>query len=409
MDYDVIVVGGGAAGMAAAIESYKTGAKTLLIEKEDKLGGILNQCIHNGFGLHHFKEELTGPEYANRFERLVQENNIEVLYNTYVTKVAPNKVTIINDGGTRTLTTKAIVLAMGCREKAGGAINLTGTRPVGIYTAGQVQKMVNLHGKLPGKKAVLLGSGDIGLIMARRLTFEGVKVEMVLEIMSTTSGLARNVQQCLVDFNIPLYFNSTITRIVGKDRVEGIYYAQVDENFNIIKKTEKFVPCDTVLLSVGLIPDFNIISGLEVNRVTNGTYVDEFRQTKQKGIFACGNVLHVHDLVDNVTEEAELAGKNAGLYALGKLNKGKAYNVVCGDGVRYSIPNKVYAGTGNVDIFFRVDKKYIKHFIIAKCGSNMLNKAFKLSITPGEMQKISIEKSKIKGDIEILVAPNAEI
>jgi len=408
MDYDVIVIGGGAAGMAAAIESYKTGAKTLLIEKEDKLGGILNQCIHNGFGLHHFKEELTGPEYAIRFEKLVQEHCIEVLLNTYVTKVAPNKVTLINDGGTKSLSSKAIVLAMGCREKAGGAINLTGTRPVGIYTAGQVQKMVNLHGKLPGKRAVLLGSGDIGLIMARRLTFEGVKVEMVLEIMSTTSGLARNVQQCLVDFNIPLYFNSTITRVVGEDRVEGIYYAKVDENFNVIKETEKFMPCDTVLLSVGLIPDFNIASNLEINRVTNGTYVDEFRQTNQKGIFACGNVLHVHDLVDNVTEEAEIAGRNAGLYALGKLKKGKACTVVCGTGVRYVIPNKVYLGSGLADIYFRVDKKYVKHFIVAKSGSEILNKVFKLSITPGEMQKISIDKSKIKGDIAISIVEKIE-
>ena len=406
MDYDVIVVGGGAAGMAAAIESFKTGAKTLLIEKEDKLGGILNQCIHNGFGLHHFKEELTGPEYANRFIQLVNENKIEVLYNTYVTSIEKNRVRVINDGGARVISSKAIVLAMGCREKAGGAINLAGTRPVGIYTAGQVQKMVNLHGKLPGKKAVLLGSGDIGLIMARRLTFEGVKVEMVLEIMNTTSGLARNVQQCLVDFDIPLYFNTTITRIVGKDRVEGVYYAKVDENFNVIKSTEKFVECDTVLLSVGLVPDFNIISNLEINKVTNGTYVDEFRQTQLKGVFACGNVLHVHDLVDNVTEEAEIAGKNAGLYALNKLKKGKAFSVLCGPGVRYTIPNTVYNGSDQVDIFFRVDKKYIKSNIIAKCGNDILAKSFKLSITPGEMQKITIDKSKIKANVEVLIEKN---
>lgn len=406
MDYDVIVIGGGAGGMAAAIESDKVGAKTLLIEKENVLGGILNQCIHNGFGLHHFKEELTGPEYANRYVQALKSTNVDVLYNTFVTNIESNKVEIVNDKVKQILNAKAIVLAMGCREKSAGSINLTGTRPVGIYTAGQVQKMVNLYGKLPGKNVIILGSGDIGLIMARRLVFEGVNVEMVMEIMSQTSGLARNIQQCLVDFNIPLLMNTTITKVVGDKKVEGVYYAKVDEKFNVIKETEKFIECDCILLSVGLVPEFNIAKQLEVNRITNGTYVDEYRQTKEKGIFACGNVLHVHDLVDNVSEEAEIAGRNAGLFALNKLELGPKYNVLCGEGVRYAIPNYVYQGENNVSLYFRSNKKYIKSNIIVECNGQPITKTFKLSITPGEMQKIDIDKSKILGDLVVKILLN---
>ncbi len=406
MDYDVIVIGGGAGGMAAAIESDKLGAKTLLIEKENVLGGILNQCIHNGFGLHHFKEELTGPEYANRYVKELETTNVNVLYNTFVTNIEKHKVEIINENGKKTLTSKAIVLAMGCREKSAGSINLTGTRPVGIYTAGQVQKMVNLHGKLPGKNVVILGSGDIGLIMARRLVFEGVKVEMVMEIMSQTSGLARNIQQCLIDFNIPLLMNTTITKVVGDKKVEGIYYAKVDDKFNVIKETEKFIKCDCVLLSVGLVPEFNVARTLKTNRITNGTYVDEYRQTEEEGIFACGNVLHVHDLVDNVSEEAEIAGKNAGLYALGKLEFGVKHNVTTGDGVRYVIPNYIYSGEGDSALYFRSDKKYVKSNIVVMCNNEIIAKTFKLSITPGEMQKIDIDKSKINGDLVVKITPN---
>lgn len=406
MDYDVIVIGGGAGGMAAAIESDKLGAKTLLIEKENVLGGILNQCIHNGFGLHHFKEELTGPEYANRYVKELETTNVNVLYNTFVTNIEKHKVEIINENGKKTLTSKAIVLAMGCREKSAGSINLTGTRPVGIYTAGQVQKMVNLHGKLPGKNVVILGSGDIGLIMARRLVFEGVKVEMVMEIMSQTSGLARNIQQCLIDFNIPLLMNTTITKVVGDKKVEGIYYAKVDDKFNVIKETEKFIKCDCILLSVGLVPEFNVARTLKTNRITNGTYVDEYRQTEEEGIFACGNVLHVHDLVDNVSEEAEIAGKSAGLYALGKLEFGVKHNVTTGDGVRYVIPNYIYSGEGNSALYFRSDKKYVKSNIVVMCNNEIIAKTFKLSITPGEMQKIDIDKSKINGDLVVKIIPN---
>ena len=407
MKYDVIIIGGGAAGMASAIESSKLGAKTLLIEKDGKLGGILNQCIHNGFGLKFFKEELTGPEYAHAFETEVKENNIEVMLNTFVLNVENGRneksVTIINEKGMQTLQTKSIVLAMGCREKTAGSINLAGVRPAGIFTAGQVQYMVNIAGKMPGKKVVILGSGDIGLIMARRLTFEGAKVEKVIEIMPTTSGLARNVQQCLVDFNIPLLFNTTITKVVGKNRVEGIYYANVDENFKVLPETEKFLECDCILLSVGLIPDNSIIPQLNLHSITNGAVVDEYRETEIEGIFACGNVLHVHDLVDNVTEEAIITGKNAALFAQKKLVRGEAFKVTPSTGVRYVLPNTVYNGEGKVEVFFRASSKFIRHNILAKCKGESIAKKFVLSITPGEMQTLKIDKSKITGDIEILI------
>lgn len=404
MNYDVIVVGGGAAGMASAIESAKQGAKTLLIERNNKLGGILTQCIHNGFGIKYFNEELTGPEYAYRFEMLVEKHDIEVMLNTFVLNIDNNKnITIINKQGMKTLSAKAVVLAMGCIEKTAGSINLAGFRPAGVFTAGQAQHMVNLEGKMPGKNIVILGSGDIGLIMARRLTFEGAKVEKVLEIMPTTSGLARNVQQCLVDFNIPLLFNTTITKVVGKDRVEGICYAKVNENFELIKGTEKFLKCDCILLSVGLIPDNNIIPQLQLNKITHGAYVDEFRETEIKGVFACGNVLHVHDLVDNVTVEALIAGKNAALYSKNKLIKGEKFNIIAGNGVRYNIPNTVYNGSGEVEVFFRATNKYLKHNIIAKSNNEIIAKKFVMSITTGEMQSIKIDKSKITSDIEISI------
>lgn len=404
MNYDVIIIGGGAAGMASAIESAKLGAKTLLIEKDGKLGGILNQCIHNGFGVKYFKEELTGPEYAHRFETVVAENNIEVMLNTFVINVANDKsVTIINKDGMKILRAKAVVLAMGCREKTAGSINLAGVRPAGIFTAGQVQHMVNISGKMPGKNVVILGSGDIGLIMARRLTFESANVKMVLEIMSNTSGLARNVQQCLVDFDIPLHFNTTITRVVGKNRVEGIYYAKVDDKFNVIEGSEKFLKCDCILLSVGLVPDNSVIPQLKINAITNGASVDEFRETEIDGIFACGNVLHVHDLVDNVTMEAILAGKNAALYAQQKLVKGQKFNIVSGIGVRYNIPNTVYNGSGEVEVFFRATNKFIKHSIVAKSAGEIIAKKFVMSITTGEMQNIKIDKSKINSDVEISI------
>ena len=401
-NYDVVVIGGGPAGMGAAIESSKTGAKTLIIERDNRLGGILNQCIHNGFGLHYFKEELTGPEYADRFVNLLKETDVDIWLNTFVTNVEGNKITFVSPNGAKQITPKSIVYAMGCREKTAGSIKLNGTRPVGVFTAGQVQKLVNFYGKLPGKKAVILGSGDIGLIMARRLTFQGAKVEMVLEIMPTSSGLPRNIRQCLDDYNIPIHYSTTITEVVGKDRVEGVRYAQVDDKFNVIEGTEKYIDCDLVVLSVGLAPENDIVSNPIINPKTGGFIVNEYREVDE-GIFACGNVLQVHDLVDNVTAESKLAGHNAGLYALGQLSRGKEFSVVAGNGVRYVVPSTYYQGDGNLEVYFRVTNKYLNSNINVMCnGEIVLNKPT-VALNPGEMVSISIDKSKLTADIEISI------
>lgn len=403
LNYDVVVIGGGPAGMAAAIESYNQGAKTLLIERNEKLGGILNQCIHNGFGLHYFKEELTGPEYAIRFENLIKQTKVEVMLNTFVTKIDGLNITIINPSGEFQIQAKAIVLAMGCREKTPAGITLTGSRPVGVYTAGQVQKMVNVHGKLPGKNVVILGSGDIGLIMARRLTFEGAKVLQVLEIMPESGGLKRNISQCLNDFNIPLKLKHTVTKVVGYPKIEGVYVAEVD-GFVPKPETEHFVKCDCLVLSVGLIPEVDLVNGLKLNAKTGGADVNEYRETNIKGIFSCGNVLHVHDLVDNVTEESKLAGTNAAKYALGKLNYKNQINIVAGEGVRYVSPSVAYNNNdGKLVIYFRLSGRIEKSYIKAVCNNTELFSKFVLAANAGEMQKLEIDKSKIDGDITILV------
>ena len=401
-NYDVVVIGGGPAGMGAAIECAKTGAKTLIIERDARLGGILNQCIHNGFGLHYFKEELTGPEYADRFVKLLEQTNVDVMLNTFVTKVDSKRIHIISPKGAEILEPRSIVLAMGCREKTAGNIRLNGTRPVGIWTAGQVQKLVNFYGKLPGKKAVILGSGDIGLIMARRLTFEGAKVLRVMEIMSHSSGLARNIRQCLDDFNIPINYNTTITEVVGKDRVEGVKIARVDEKFNPIPDTEEFIDCDLVVLSVGLQPEYDVLTNANVDMRTGGLVVNEYRECDE-GVFACGNVLHVHDLVDNVTIESITAGKNAGLYALGKLSRGKESKVINGDGIRYTVPSTYYEGDGELEIYFRITNKYINaNIVIESKGKNVFSK-FALALNPGEMESVKVNKTLLSGDIVIKI------
>lgn len=400
--YDVVVIGGGPAGMGAGIESAKTGAKTLIVERDNRLGGILNQCIHNGFGLHYFKEELTGPEYAYRFRKLLEDTDVDVKLNTFVTRVDGKKITMISEDGLETIEPKAIVYAMGCRERTAGNIKLNGTRPAGVMTAGQVQKLVNFHGKLPGKKAVVLGSGDIGLIMARRLTFEGAEVLKVFEIMPTSSGLPRNIRQCLDDFNIPIYYKTTITEVIGTDRVEGVKYAEVDDNFNVIKGTEKFIECDLVVLSVGLTPDNDIVINPKIDPRTNGFVVNEFRECEE-GVFACGNVLHVHDLVDNVTIESTTAGRNAGLYALNKLTRGKEYNVYAGNGVRYTVPSSYFAGEGTLDIYFRILKKFVNcNIVVYSDGKEVYSKPV-IALTPGEMVNISVDKSKLVGDISVAI------
>lgn len=402
---DVLVIGGGPAGMSVALSASQNGSKVVLVERDNILGGILNQCIHNGFGLHLFHEELTGPEFAYRLrEQVENDKNISVFLNTLVTKIEEKSVEVIGSVGVETIKAKAVVLAMGCRERTAGNISLCGTRPMGILTAGTVQKMVNIDGKMVGKDVVILGSGDIGLIMARRLTLEGAKVHAVYEINKTSSGLRRNIMQCLEDFDIPLFYQTTIFEVVGKDKVEGVYYGQVDENFKPIESTRKFQKCDCVVLSVGLIPEMNLVDFVQTNRVTNGAVVNEFYQTDKPWLFSCGNILHVHDLVDNVALEANLAGKFASLYAQNKLPAhGNEIEIKTGKSLTYTLPSKIYEGSGQVEIKFRLREKVVKRQIVAKCKDVILGKKFVYAGVPGEMMSIQIDKNGATGTIEIEV------
>ncbi len=403
--YDVVIVGGGPAGLAAGISATKTGASVLIIERNNKLGGILNQCIHNGFGLHYFKEELTGPEYAGRFVKEVNDMGIEYLLDTMVINITPNKeITAISpQHGMITITAKSVVLAMGCRERTAGAIKLLGTRPAGIYTAGSAQRILNIDGYNVGKKIVILGSGDIGLIMAKRMTYEGSKVVQVLELMPYSSGLKRNIVQCLDDYNIPLDFSTTITKVVGKTRLEGVYVAPVDSRMQPILSEERFIECDTLLLSVGLLPETDLVSdiGLDFDRITTGGKVNEYRESNLDGFFMCGNVLHVHDLVDNVSEEAMIAGESAGKYALGTLNKGtNSIAVNATNGVRYALPQRI-CSDGKVKVYFRVDKVYKAASIVVKCGDTVIAKKKKPILAPGEMESILVDTTAVAGDITL--------
>ena len=392
--------------MAAALEARKNGSSVIILERDVKLGGILNQCIHNGFGLHYFKEELTGPEYASRFVKMVQETDIKVVLEAMVIGLTEDKVVtaVCPTEGVFTVEAKSVILAMGCRERTAGAIQMPGSRPAGIYTAGMAQRMMNIEGYRVGKKVVILGSGDIGLIMARRMTFEGAQVQMVLELMPYSSGLKRNIVQCLDDFDIPLHFAHTITRVVGKDRLEGLYYAEVGPDRKPKLETEKFVECDTLLLSVGLIPENDLISNMDINMspITTGAIVDEYRQTNIPGIFSCGNVLHVHDLVDNVSAEGTIAGEYASKYAKGELETSDtSYSVNATNGVRYALPQSVYAGEGKVKIYFRVGDVFKNARLNVKCGDEVIYTKKKMIFTPGEMESIELDKSKITGDIEL--------
>ena len=404
--YDVVIIGGGPAGMAAALSAKKQGATVLILERDVRLGGILNQCIHQGFGLHYFGEEMTGPEYAERFRKLVDESDIDVMLESMVLSLTDDKVLSVLSPKTGLchIKAKSVVLAMGCRERTAGAIALPGTRPAGIYTAGMAQKICNIDGYLVGKEVVILGSGDIGLIMARRMTTEGAKVKLVLELMPFSSGLKRNIVQCLDDYGIPIKFSHTITRIVGYPRMTGLYYAPVGEDRKPILEKEEYVSADTLLLSVGLIPENDLLNGtsVELSRITSGAVVDENRMTSVEGIFSCGNVLHVHDLVDNVSHEAEIAGEAAAKYALGNSEKqGEAVNVVAKDGVRYSLPQKIHKGEGKVQIFFRTGDVYKNCRLIVESGGETLVSKKCQVLAPGEMGSVIIDKSKIAGEVVV--------
>ena len=398
LEYDLVIVGGGPAGLAVALEAKRNTVKDILLLERDKyLGGILPQCIHNGFGLQYFKEELTGPEYAERFIAELKDYQIEVKTETMVINITPDKriIAINRNDGLLHIQAKAVVLAMGCRERTREAIAIAGSRPAGIFTAGTAQRYINLEGYMPGREVVVLGSGDIGMIMARRMTLEGAKVKAVLEIMPFSTGLIRNKVQCLDDFNIPLKFNHTITRIEGGKRVERVTVVQVDKNLQAIPGTEEEISCDTILLSVGLIPENELTGevGIELDPVTRGPIVNESRETEIEGIFACGNVLHVHDLADYVTEEGEIVGKAAKEYIMGKRRyRSQSVKIIPGENIGYVVPQHIdflVPDRKKIKLFMRVKKpeERVKINLIDDKGG-VLTAYKKRIVTPGEMLSV---------------------
>lgn len=409
INYDLVVIGGGPAGLAAAIEAKKNGIDNILvIERDRELGGILQQCIHNGFGLHVFKEELTGPEYAEKFIDELLSMGIDYKLDTMVLELNENRdiLAMNSSDGIMNIKAKAVILAMGCRERARGAIRIPGTRPAGVLTAGTAQRFVNMEGYMVGKKVVILGSGDIGLIMARRMTLEGAQVLAVAELMPFSGGLTRNIVQCLDDYDIPLYLSHTVVDIKGKDRVESVTIAKVDENFKAIEGTEVEFDCDTLLLSVGLIPENELSrsANIELDRITAGPVVNESMETSVEGIFACGNVVHVHDLVDWVTKESQKAGKSAAQYIKGEItDKGRKVSLKGQNGIRYIVPQHVRVENveKEIQMMMRTDNVYSDVKFVVKGDGKTIKELKKSHVAPGEMETVKLTVDELNsGDFK---------